>query len=260
MDGFRQIVISIVILNICSSYLIVKITEYIIEQFELKIKNNLIITLFVLLIFFHPISKLLEVRLKNFDNFRFNITPIGRLNTDLIKLSEKVKDLPNNSLCFNFKSDHSLMYLTELNYKYLRPKLFTYLIPKDFLDINLKDRKDEILLIKYHSQFKSGQQRHKSIEILYKKDLINFFKVAKKNDCLVITDYDNKILNSYIDKNDLIFENRYKLYKINNYENIFSTINKFDNKKILDRFLESDFMKYLEDKSNENFKILIKLK
>ena len=62
------------------------------------------------------------------------------------------------------------------------------------------------------------------------------------------------------DKNDLIFENRYKLYKINNYENIFSTINKFDNKKILDRFLESDFMKYIEDKSNENFKILIKLK
>ena len=260
LDGFRQITINIVLLNISSSYLLVKIIEYIIEQFNLKNKRSTISAIFILLIFFHPMAKLLEMRLKTFNNFQFNVTPIGRLNDDLLELSKIIKDLPNDSLCFNFKSDHSLMYLTELNYEYVRPKLFTYLQPKDFLDINLKNKKDEMFLIRYHPNFKSGQQRHRSIEILYKEDLINYFNIAKKTNCLLITDYDNKILDSYIDKNDLIFENRYKLYKVNDYDSILLIIKNTNNKKFLDSFVESDFMKYLKNESYENFKMLIKLK
>ena len=260
LDGFRQITTNVLLLNISASYLIVKITEQILEQIDLKNKNSSAGVLFILLIFFHPSAKLLEIRLKTFDNFRFNINPKGRLNSDLVILSKKIKNLPKGSLCFNFKSDHSLMYLTELKYEYVRPKLFTYLEPKDFLDTNLKDRKNEILLIKYHPLYKSGQRRHKSLEILYKEDLINYFNVAKKTNCLIITDYDNKILDAYIDQNDLIFKNRYKLYKINDYNNIISIINNTDNKEVINFFIQSDFMKYFKDQSNEIYNILYKLK
>ena len=182
------------------------------------------------------------------------------MNSDLISLSKRISEEENKSLCFNFRSDHSLMYLTELSYEYIRPKLFSYIKGNDLSKTNFQSLKNDILSIKFHPSYKSGEYRHLGLEVLYKKDLLNYFLISKKSNCLIIIDRDIKILEKFLDSKDLIFNNRYKLYKIDNYKDVNYKINNYDNTQVIDEFLMSDYFNYIKKNFKENLNSLNKLR
>lgn len=261
LDGFRQITINILLLNILVSIFLIDIIKKtrkseILKKFSFKF---ILIFLFLLPVTI-SLVKSTKLRFDNFQNFIINIEPIGRMNSDLISLSKRISEEKNKSLCFNFRSDHSLMYLTELNYEYIRPKLFSYIKGNDLSKTNFQSFKDDIIQVKFHPSYKSGEYRHLGLEILYKKDLLNYFLISKKSNCLIIIDRDIQILENFLDTKNLIFSDRYKLYKIDDYRDINYKIDNYDNSQVIEEFLRSDYINYLKKNFKENYNSLNKLR
>ena len=257
LDGFRQITANVLLLNILVSIFLIDVNKKISKSINSK---KFILRSILILLFLLPLIKSAKLRFNNFQNFSINIEPIGRMNSDLISLSNRILEEENKSLCFNFKSDHSLMYLTELKNEYIRPKLFTYIESNEIPNTNFKLLKDDILQIKFHPRYKSGEYRHLGLIILYRKDLVNFFLISKKSNCLLIIDRDMQILENFLDTKNLIFSNRYKLYKIDDYRDINSKIGNYDNAQVIEEFLRSDYFNYLEKNYKENYNSLDKLR
>ena len=69
-----------------------------------------------------------------------------------------------------------------------------------------------------------------------------------------------QILENFLDTKNLIFSNRYKLYKIDDYRDINSKIGNYDNAQVIEEFLRSDYFNYLEKNYKENYNSLDKLR
>lgn len=253
LDGTRQITINIILLNIGVSYFVIQIFK----TLKIKLNDQSYGTIFILIIFFYLSIHVIKNRFNYFNDIGFHIKPTGRMNKDLIDLSDYIKKNPSNkNLCFNMKSDHSLMYLTELKNNYIRPKLTFYLNFQDFSKKYFFDKKDEIILIKYHPKFNLNQNRYFNLEILYKENLKNFFKKVEKSNCLLIISHDSLFLETFLKSEWIVFSNQYKVYFINDFSYIYSYINNFDSKSAINSFLQSDYVKYLEIHHKDRYNLL----
>lgn len=253
LDGTRQIAINITLLNIAVSYFIIQLFK----TLKIKINDQSFGTIFILIIFIYSSSLMAMNRLKHFNGIGFDIKPTGRMNKDLIDLSNYIKkNSSNNNLCFNMKSDHSLMYLTELKYNYIRPKPIFYLNFQDFSKEYFYDKKDDIISIKHHPNFNLNQNRYFNLEIIYKNRLKNSFKEIEKNNCLLITSKDSLFFETFLDNEWIVFSNNYKVYSIKDFEQTYSKIDNFDSKTAVNVFLKSHYVKYLKDYNENKYNLL----
>ena len=154
------------------------------------------------------------------------------------------------------KSDHSLMYLTKLKYKYVRPKLYSYLLFENFSNEYFKERKNDIIKIRYHPNYKLKQNRYLNLEILYKEDLYNYFKIVEQNNCLLITSQESLILDEFLDEDWIEHKNRYTLYLIKDFKSIYLKIENYNIKKNINTFLQSDYSKFIKNNFEDKFKVL----
>ena len=254
LDGARQISINIIMLNIAVSYFIIQITK------TLKKKSNIqyFTTIFILIIFSLSILILAkeQKQVRNFNEFGFEIIPTGRLNNDLKSLAKTINDKPIDKLCFNMKSDHSLMYLSKLKYEYIRPKLYSYLLFQNFSDVHFKERKNEIIQIRPHPNYKLNQNRYLNLEVLYKKDLYNYFKTVEQNNCLLITSKESSVLDEFLSEDWIEHKNKYTLYSIKDFKSIYLKIENYNSEKIINSFLQSDYSKFIKNNFEDKFRIL----
>jgi hypothetical protein len=146
------------------------------------------------------------------------------------------------------------MFLTEKKYDYVRPEIFTTININDFSKINLKDKKGEILYIKYHEKFKIDEFRYKYLTLIYKDKLISYFNTIKNNKCLLILNLDDAPIMQFINVAPVYANGGFFVFNIKNFDNIFFNIQNFNNKKIIETFLKSDYFELLRkeypDKSN----------
>ena len=249
---------------IINSLLFFTIKQFIsITNFKIKPRFyycfNYYLNIILILSFIAICSRSLKYRIDTYSFSPLQIQFSGRLNSALIDLSYFIKKQNNNSICFQFKNDHSLMFLTEKKYDYVRPETFTAININDFSKNNLKDKKSEILYIKYHEKFKIDEFRYKYLTLIYKDILISYFNTIKNNKCLLVLNLDDIPIMQFIDVKPVYANGCFFVFNIKNFDNIFFNIQNFDNKKIIETFLKSDYVELLRKEYPDKFNLINEL-
>jgi len=207
LDGFRQIILSILFLHIALGKLIVQTLEF-------KRKKQIYIltagAISILVMIFLDIDRirlysekygtdlpLIAIQKRVTGNFGLEVIPGGRFNEDLLKAANWIKNNVKKGSLLGVGSyfDHSLAFFTNLNYRYganLPKRSYTCDIETEQQLMNVKQEQDQIVQLTTPKQFKvsSQQLRYRSkILSLYKNDLIDFLKyISKEKMWLIINE------------------------------------------------------------------------